>query len=688
MKTVWRVFSYLKRYPWMAAGTLTCAILSTLMVIVFPATAKWIIDDVVRANRPDKLLPLILLAAVAFLVQHGFKALRLVLNNTFEQRVIFDLRSDLYSHIQLLPLRWFDNRATGDLMTRVIEDVNSVERVLIDGIEQGVVAILQVVIVISVMFYLNVKLALLALVPFPLLIAGALTYTLTAHRRYRSQRRASSNMNALLHDNLAGVRQIKSFVREREEHARFNRVSDQLRHATLVVMRVWAIYSPSMSMFEAIGALLVLGFGGHAVLTGAMQIGDLVAFLMLTAFLYDPVSRLHQLNQLVQAGRAAGERVFEILDEQVEAGAVAGIGDPGTAITDRGYKARILGDIRYENVSFSYVEGLPALRCVSFHAPPGATVALVGATGAGKSTLVNLLVRFYEFTSGEIHIDGKPVREYELRTLREAIGVVTQESFLFNGSIRENLLMGKPDATDAELWRAVDAANARQFIERLPDGLESVVGERGVKLSVGEKQRLSIARSLLKDPPILILDEATASVDTATERLIQEALERLMANRTSIVIAHRLSTIVYAWKICAAVPAKFARGLATARDRVAGGNHYLGKSRARAAITGLRRIPLSGRRWCRCGRSRNRDGLAGLQFTTVFDVVGFLQFIDAYFVHFGYGRQCLSARHDVRVAHSGGMRRRHGWSGRIRRRGRALSNHDPWPDVGNFLLQL
>jgi ABC-type multidrug transport system fused ATPase/permease subunit len=463
--------------------------------------------------------------------------------------VIFDLRSDLYSHIQLLPLRWFDNRATGDLMTRVIEDVNSVERVLIDGIEQGVVAVLQVVIVISVMFYLNAKLALLALVPFPLLVAGALTYTLTAHRRYRSQRRASSNMNALLHDNLAGVRQIKSFVREREEHARFNRVSDQLRHATLVVMRVWAIYSPSMSIFEAIGALLVLGFGGHAVLTGAMQLGDLVAFLMLTAFLYDPVSRLHQLNQLVQAGRAAGERVFEILDEPVEPGALSRIADSGAAIADRGYNVPILGDIHYENVSFSYVEGLPALRHVSFHAPPGATIALVGATGAGKSTLVNLLVRFYEFTSGQIYIDGTPIREYGLRTLRETIGVVTQESFLFNGSIRENLLMGKPDATDAELWRAVDAANAKQFIERLPDRLESVVGERGVKLSVGEKQRLSIARALLKDPPILILDEATASVDTATERLIQEALERLMANRTSIVIAHRLSTIVHADQI-------------------------------------------------------------------------------------------------------------------------------------------
>jgi ATP-binding cassette, subfamily B, bacterial len=538
MKTVWRVFGYLKRYPWLATGTLACAIFGTLMVIVFPAVTKRIIDDVVRQNHPEKLLPLVLFAAAAFLLQHVFNALRLILNNTFEQKVIFDLRSDLYSHIQLLPLRWFDNRATGDLMTRVIEDVNSVERVLIDGIEQGVVAILQVLIVISMMFYFNAKLALLALVPFPFLIAGALTYTLTAHRRYRLQRRAASAMNALLHDNLSGIRQIKSFVREKEEHARFNRVSDQLRHATLVVMRVWAMYSPSMSMFEAVGAVIVLAFGSRAVLTGAMQLGDLVAFLMYTAFLYDPISRLHQLNQLVQAGRAAGERVFEILDESVE---------PGW--TDRQVPVRVAGDIRYENVSFSYAEGLPALRHVSLHARPGETIALVGATGAGKSTLASLLARFYELTEGEIYIDGKPIRDYGIRALRENIGLVTQESFLFNGSIRENLLMGKPAANDAELWRAVDAANAREFIERLPDRLESIVGERGVKLSVGEKQRLSIARALLKDPPILILDEATASVDTATERLIQEALEHLMANRTSIVIAHRLSTIVRADQI-------------------------------------------------------------------------------------------------------------------------------------------
>jgi ABC-type multidrug transport system fused ATPase/permease subunit len=451
----------------------------------------------------------------------------------------------------------------------VIEDVNSVERVLIDGIEQGVVAALQVIVVLGVMFYLSWKLTLLSLVPAPFLAGGALWYTLTAHRRYRLQRRASSAMNALLHDNLAGIRQIKSFVREREQHACFNKASNELRRATLIVMRVWAIYHPSMYLIGSLGVVLLIAVGTKAVLAGAMQLGDLVAFLMLSGFLYEPIGKLHQLNQLVQAGRAAGERVFEILDEPVEPGwrnrekHFSNV-DCGAFVSDadlqtRRFKetpykvsadgARILGDIRYEDVSFSYVEGLPALRHVSFHAPPGVTIALVGTTGAGKSTLVNLLARFYEFTSGQICIDGKPIREYGLSALREAIGVVTQESFLFNGSIRENLLMGKPDATVAELWRAVDAANARQFIERLPEGLESVVGERGVKLSVGEKQRLSIARALLKDPPILILDEATASVDTATERLIQEALDRLMANRTSIVIAHRLSTIVHADQI-------------------------------------------------------------------------------------------------------------------------------------------
>src|SRR6266568_3651233 len=537
MKTVWRVFGYLKRYPALALGTLGCAVIGTLMVIVFPGVTKWIIDDVVRQHHPEKLLPLVLLALIAFLLQHALNMLRIILNNTFEQRVIFDLRSDLYSHIQLLPLRWFDNRATGDLMTRILEDVTSMERVLIDGIEQGTVAVLQILIALAGMFYLSAKLTLVALTPVPFLAGGALWYTLTAHRRYRLQRRAASDMNSLLHDNLSGIRQIKSFVREGQEHMRFNKASDALRRATLVVMKIWAIYSPSMYLFGSLGVLLVVVVGTREILAGATNLGDLTAFLIFCGLLYEPVGKLHQLNQLIQAGRAAGERVFEIIDE------------PAESQRGRKFDREVRGEIEFRDVSFSYGTELPALSDVSFHARPGETIALVGKTGAGKSTLINLLTRFYEFEEGEILIDGQSIQDLSIRELRQKIGMVTQESFLFNGTIRENLQMGKPGASDEELMEAAEAANARNFIELLQNGLSSVVGERGVKLSVGEKQRLSIARALLKDPPILILDEATASVDTATERLIQEALEHLMANGTSIVIAHRLSTIVRADQI-------------------------------------------------------------------------------------------------------------------------------------------
>src|SRR5205085_9371537 len=277
MRTVWRVFAYLRRYPWMALGTLGCAVLSTLMVIVFPAVTKLVIDEVLYQHRAERLTPLVLIAALAFVLQHGLNSIRLILNNTFEQKVIFDLRSDLYSHIQMLPLRWFDNRATGDLMTRIVEDVTSVERMLIDGIEQGVTAALQVVIVLGVMFYFSISLTFVALASLPVLAAGALWYTLTAHRRYRLQRQASSAMNSLLHDNLAVIRQIKSYVREADEHTRFNSVSDRVRQATLILMRVWALYSPSMVLVGSLGIVLTVWFGARMVLAGAMQTGDLIA---------------------------------------------------------------------------------------------------------------------------------------------------------------------------------------------------------------------------------------------------------------------------------------------------------------------------------------------------------------------------------------------------------------------------
>ena len=390
MKTVWRVFVYLRRYPLLAIATLTCAITGTLMVIVPPAATKYILDNVITRHHPERLLPLLILVAFAMLLQRGLDYLRLLLNNTFEQKVIFDLRRDLYSHIQTLPLRWFDNRATGDLMTRILEDVSSLERVLIDGIEKGTVAILQIVVVVAGMFYLSTKLTLVALAPVPFLAGGALWYTLTAHRRYRLHRRAASAMNSLLHDNLSGIRQIKSFVREVEEDRRFTEESDELQRASLVVTRVWALYHSSMYLFGSLGVLLVVAVGARDILSGAMQLGDLGAFLVLASFLYEPMGKLHELNQLVQAGRVSGERVFEILDSA---------GEPEGGKT---FAQPVRGEIEFRDVGFSYSGELPTLSDISFHVRPGDMVALVGTTGAGKSTVINLLARFYEADSGEI----------------------------------------------------------------------------------------------------------------------------------------------------------------------------------------------------------------------------------------------------------------------------------------------
>ena len=551
MQVFIRVLPYVRRYPFLAFATLFCAVAGTLMVIVFPAITQQIVDQVIGQNRPELLLPLVGLGLAAFLAQNGLNALRIFFNNHFEQCVIFDLRSELYAHIQRLPLTWFDNRSTGDIMTRLVEDVTSVERVLIDGIEQGTVAVLQILIVSCVMLAYSPSLTAAVLVPIPFLAAGALAYTLTARSRYRTQRKAVSALNSLLHDNIAGIRQIKTYTSETREHARFDEASNGVRQSTLTVMQAWAIYQPGMEFISSCGLLLVAGFGTSQVISGKMDIGALVAFFVLTRYLYEPVGRLHQLNQIFQSGRAAGDRVFEIMDSETESD--EGANKP---------TSRVKGHVVYRDVSFSYDPKMPVLHGINLEAKSGEMIALVGPTGAGKSTIVNLLVRFYEFTSGEITIDSTPLRDIPKSHLRDSIAVVTQESFMFNGTTAENLRIGKPDATEEEIWEVLRAANAAEFIKRLPEGLHTQLGERGVKLSVGEKQRLSIARALLKNPPILILDEATASVDTATERLIQEALDHLMENRTSFVIAHRLSTVRHADQILV-----LERGCITERGR-------------------------------------------------------------------------------------------------------------------------
>ncbi len=539
MKTVLRVFSYLKRYPLLATAQLTCAVLMTVLVIVFPGVAQTITGEVIPQRDFDRLIPLALLAVGTFFATNLFNSLRIILNNTFEQKVIFDIRSDLYRKIQRLPMRWFDNRRTGDVMTRVTEDVTSMERVLIDGIEQGLVALLQVLVVGGYLFYLDAKMALITMIPMPFLIGGAIAYTKTSPKRHRVLRAETSEMNSLLHDNIDGIQQIKAFTREEAEHGRFNTASDRVREATLRIMRLWAIYNPSMEFCRNFGYALVIAFGAWSVMKAPdqasleAQTGVFVAFLVALNLFYEPISRLNGLNQIIQAGRAAGERVFEVIDAEEEPGL-----DDGRELPQP-----VRGHVVLRDVEFSYGEDIATLKGVSMEAQPGQMIALVGHTGAGKSTVINLLTRFYESDAGSISIDGISIDSLKKSALRDAMGYVTQESFLFNGSVRENLLLAKADATDEQMWEALRAANAAAFVEALPQQLETNVGERGVKLSVGEKQRISIARVILKNPPILLLDEATASVDTETEKLIQGALERLMSNRTSFVIAHRLSTV-------------------------------------------------------------------------------------------------------------------------------------------------
>ncbi len=539
MSSIPRVFSYLRHYPGLAMAQLACAIGMTLAVFVFPNATRIVIDRIIPdPARHGEFGFWIALSLFGFLLKDGLNSLRIFVNNTFEQKVIYDIREDLYSKIQQLPLRWFDTRRTGDVMTRVVEDVTNMERVLIDGVEQGLVAALQVIGVGIFLFYLNPTVACAATLPVPLLALGAWIYSTRGRDRYRNQRDASSDLNAILHDNISGIRQIKAYAAEEPELGRFNRYSEALRRASLRMMKWWAIYSPLMSFVRMTGYVLVLAFGGSAVMRGDLSMGEFVAFYLFLSLFYEPIDRLNGLNQMILSGRAAADRVFEILDSENEPNAVEGGSLP----------AEIRAHVRFDKVSFAYGDQ-PTLHEVDLEARPGQTIALVGSTGAGKSTVLSILTRFYERDTGSVTIDGIDISTLSKQSLRDRLGYVTQEPFLFNGTVRENLALAKRDASDAEMWSALDAAHADAFVRELPRQLDTNVGERGVKLSGGEKQRLSIARALLKNAPILLLDEATASVDSETERQIQDALDRLMQNRTAFVIAHRLSTIRNADKI-------------------------------------------------------------------------------------------------------------------------------------------
>jgi ATP-binding cassette subfamily B protein/subfamily B ATP-binding cassette protein MsbA len=539
MSTLRRIFRYAFRYRWRALLAFVLAVTGTLLVLVMPAMTQRFIDDIIPHQKWDLIFPTAALAVGAIALRQVLFTARMLSNNAFEQAVVHDLRRELYDKIQRLPMRWFDNQPTGDIMTRVGSDVPAIEKVIVDGIDQALSGLLQFLIVLGFLLSQHVGLTLVTLAPMPLVAAATWLYSRKNESRYRTASEAASALNAMLHDNIAGIRQIKAYTVEPQELLRFDRTSAKVREAQLSVAKANAMTWPGVSLIAECGIVAMMAAAAYWILKGELQVGTLMAFLVSWGFLFDPLSRINPLTQTFVSGVVAGKRVFSILDLHDEPNLTEGL-----------RPERLKGHVRFEGVAFSYAEKAPVVSDITMEALPGQTIAIVGPTGAGKSTLLNLLTRFYECDEGRILIDGVPLTELSKEWLRDHIGYVTQESFLFNASIRENLLLAKPEATEEELWTVLAAANADAFVRRLEQGLDTVTGERGTKLSGGERQRLSIARALLKNPPILLLDEATSAVDNETEKLIQQALDRLRRQRTTFVIAHRLTTVRDAHQIC------------------------------------------------------------------------------------------------------------------------------------------
>lgn len=541
----------MSRYPWRVAAGLAMGVAGTLLAYVFPALTQWFLDDIIPNRDTSRIVQLSAFGLGAMFLKQLFFSLRTLANNAFELRMTYDLRSRLHEKIQHLPLKWFDRQSTGDIITRMADDVPATQRVILDGIDQGVPAVLQLVLTAGVMFWLDSKLAMVVLIPVPFIAAGGWIYARWVSPRALEARKAAGGLNSLLHDNIAGIRQIKSYTLEEEKQRGFNASSGEYRRQQTRLQRAWSVYGPGMGFLGDTGVILLMGFGAWWCIQDAiavppppaaetLTIGKLAQFLLLMGMFYEPVGRLHGINQTVVTGLAAAHRVFEILELE------------GTEDLKKGERlGEVRGEIEFKNVSFRYDAHRPIVTDINVVVRARQTVAFVGATGAGKSTLFQLLTRFYEADEGAITLDGHLIQDVNKADLRDAIGYVTQESYLFNQSIRENLLLGRPTATDEELWEALHQACASEFVERMDGGLDAMVGERGSRLSGGEKQRISIARAFLKNAPILLLDEATSAVDTRSEKLIQRAIDGLRTNRTCLVIAHRLSTILHADRIYA-----------------------------------------------------------------------------------------------------------------------------------------
>jgi ATP-binding cassette subfamily B protein len=538
MKPFQLIFKYARKYSLF----LTITAISMLALVGVQLLIPWVIKLLVaEVTKPGVSLDamgyitrLALIVLAVYIARSVLQFLRSYLAHMAGWGVVADVRKYIYDHMQRLSLRFYEDKQVGQLMSNVVNDTDLFEQLIAHAIPDVVVNAITFIAVTIVLVGLNWKLTLLSTIPIPLVFLSLRIVAKYVRPAFRTRQKQLGDLNAMLNDNLSGIREIKAFTREQAEEKRVHQQIDNYRLSLLRALKLMATFQPFVDFTSSLGVLIVIFFGGRLALQGELPVSDLVAFFLYLEMFYAPVRSLSGAWEAIQSSLAGADRVSALLSEPQEPHNAPG------AIPLRG---RARGGVAFTQVNFSYIDGVSVLEDISLDIPAHSITALVGPTGVGKSTLVSLIPRFYDVTTGSITLDGRDIRQYTLDSLRQQISIVLQDVFLFYGTVRENLLFGRLDANEDQMIAAAKAANAHDFIIDLPQGYDTLIGERGVKLSGGQKQRLSIARAILKDAPILILDEATSSVDTETELLIQEALERLMQGRTTIIIAHRLSTV-------------------------------------------------------------------------------------------------------------------------------------------------
>jgi ATP-binding cassette subfamily B protein len=528
-----RLLSYLK--PYMGAVIRTLLLMAAVIVVELfnPYMMKLGIDKYIAEGDWKNLFLIGGVMIIVNIVAVVCSRLRMLIMGRVSNSILLTIRQQLYSHIQKLSFSFFDSRPTGKILARIIGDVNSLNDVFANSVTSLVPELVKISAVVVIMMLMNYRLGLVALATLPFMLVTFFFISTVSRKRWQTHRKKSSNLNAFTHEDFSGIRVVQSFAAEQETSSTFLQLCNEWRDSFVRAVRINDFFWPTVEMSWGIGSILVFWFGASMIGTGTITPGLLVAFTSYVSMFWQPIMNISNFyNQLV-TNMSGAERIFEILDI-----------DPD--IKDRQDAKplpEIKGDVSFRNVTFGYDEGQQVLKDVSFDVSAGQTIALVGSTGAGKTTVANLISRFYEVTSGEVLIDGYNVNDVTLESLRSQIGVMPQDTFLFSTTIMENIRYGKLDATDEEVIEAAKAVSAHEFIMKFEKGYDTEVNERGTRLSAGQRQLIAFARALLADPRILILDEATASIDTHTERLVQQGIKKLLEGRTSFVIAHRLSTI-------------------------------------------------------------------------------------------------------------------------------------------------